>query len=86
MGWDVIYGVIFVPTVEDEYPLIFKKKKKKVILADATVIRDSFVIGEPGKVVLTIDNMTSKLITLLYDKALFQLKSEAFNLSKNSIT
>ncbi|KAB2083676.1 hypothetical protein ES319_A05G284800v1 [Gossypium barbadense] len=65
VGWEVNYGAEFVPTAEDGYTVIVSKTRK-VSLADETVISDSFKTGEPGKVVLTIDNQTSKKKKLLY--------------------
>ncbi|MBA0867245.1 hypothetical protein Goshw_028646 [Gossypium schwendimanii] len=65
VGWEVNYGAEFVPTAEDGYTVIVSKTRK-VSSADETVISDSFKTGEPGKVVLTIDNQTSKKKKLLY--------------------
>ncbi|KAL4278691.1 hypothetical protein GQ457_03G029260 [Hibiscus cannabinus] len=65
VGWDVNYGAEFVPAAEDGYTVIVSKTRK-VSSVDETVISDSFKTGEPGKVVLTIDNQTSKKKKLLY--------------------
>ena len=65
MGWDVNYGAEFVPNAEDGYTVIVSKTRK-VAPADEAVISESFKTGEPGKVVLTIDNQTSKKKKLLY--------------------
>ncbi|XVE55037.1 hypothetical protein DITRI_Ditri03aG0129100 [Diplodiscus trichospermus] len=65
VGWDVNYGAEFVPSAEDGYTVIVSKTRK-VTPADEAVICDSFKTGEPGKVVLTIDNQTSKKKKLLY--------------------
>lgn len=65
MGWDVNYGAEFVPSAEDGYSVIVSKTRK-VGAADETVISDSFKIGEAGKLVLTIDNQSSKKKKLLY--------------------
>ncbi|CAK7344793.1 unnamed protein product [Dovyalis caffra] len=65
LGWDVSYGAEFVPSAEDGYTVIVSKTRK-VTSADEPVISDAFKIGEPGKVVLTIDNQTSKKKKLLY--------------------
>ncbi|KAJ8770009.1 hypothetical protein K2173_009092 [Erythroxylum novogranatense] len=64
IGNEVSYGAEFVPTAEDGYTVIVSKSRK--IKADEPVISDSFKIGEAGKVVLTIDNQTSKKKKLLY--------------------
>lgn len=65
MGWDVNYGAEFVPSAEDGYTVIVSKTRK-VTTADEAVISDSFKTGDPGKVVLTVDNQTSKKKKLLY--------------------
>ncbi|XP_061362829.1 patellin-3-like [Gastrolobium bilobum] len=65
VGWDVNYGAEFVPSTEDGYTVLVQKSRK-IAPADETVITNSFKIGEPGKVVLTIDNQTSKRKKLLY--------------------
>ncbi|XP_057973114.1 patellin-3-like [Malania oleifera] len=65
LGWDVSYGAEFVPSAEDGYTVIVHKTRK-ITLADEPVIGDSFKIGEPGKVVLTIDNQSSKKKKLVY--------------------
>ncbi|KAJ6859060.1 hypothetical protein NC652_041382 [Populus alba x Populus x berolinensis] len=64
-GWDVSYGAEFVPSAEDGYTVIVSKTRK-IISSDDPVISDTFKIGEPGKVLLTIDNLTSKKKKLLY--------------------
>jgi hypothetical protein len=61
----VSYGAEFVPSAEDGYTVIVSKTRK-IISSDDPVISDTFKIGEPGKVVLTIDNQTSKKKKLLY--------------------
>ncbi|RZB98540.1 patellin-3-like isoform X1 [Glycine soja] len=65
VGWDVSYGAEFVPGAEDGYTVIVQKNRK-IGPADETVITNAFKIGEPGKIVLTIDNQTSKKKKLLY--------------------
>ncbi|KAL5567418.1 hypothetical protein UlMin_030582 [Ulmus minor] len=65
VGWDVNYGAEFVPTAEDSYTVIIQKSRK-VGSGEEPVVSNSFKIGEPGKVVLTIDNPTSKKKKLLY--------------------
>ncbi|KAF9684225.1 hypothetical protein SADUNF_Sadunf04G0095800 [Salix dunnii] len=58
-GWDVGYGAEFVPSAEDSYTVIIQKARK-VAATEEPVVCNNFKIGEPGKVVLTIDNSTSK--------------------------
>lgn len=65
VGWDVSYGAEFVPSAEDRYTVIVQKSRK-IGVADETIISNDFKIGEAGKVVLTIDNQTSKKKKLLY--------------------
>ncbi|KAH9758064.1 Patellin-1 [Citrus sinensis] len=65
LGWDVSYGAEFVPSAEGSYTVIVSKTRK-VAPTDEPVICDTFKIGEPGKVVLTIDNQSSKKKKLLY--------------------
>ncbi|XP_050375880.1 patellin-3-like [Argentina anserina] len=65
VAWDVSYGAEFVPSAEDGYTIILQKTRK-VAPTDEPVITNSFKIGEAGKVVLTIDNQSSKKKKLLY--------------------
>ncbi|KAK3013731.1 hypothetical protein RJ639_008648 [Escallonia herrerae] len=65
VGWDVTYGAEFVPTAEDGYTVIVQKSRK-IGPAEEPVISNNFKIGEPGKVVLTFDNQSSKKKKLLY--------------------
>ncbi|KAK8643170.1 hypothetical protein V6N13_012476 [Hibiscus sabdariffa] len=65
VGWNVTYGAEFVPTAEDGYTVIVSKTRK-VSSSDETVISDGFKTSEPGKVVLTVDNQTSKKKKLVY--------------------
>ncbi|KDP27341.1 hypothetical protein JCGZ_20273 [Jatropha curcas] len=65
LGWDVSYGAEFVPSAEDGYTVIVSKTRK-ISPTDEPVISDTFKISEPGKVVLTIDNQSSKKKKLLY--------------------
>ncbi|KAB2628568.1 patellin-3-like [Pyrus ussuriensis x Pyrus communis] len=65
LGWEVSYGAEFVPSAEDSYTIILQKTRK-VGAADEPVISNTYKIGEAGKVVLTIDNQSSKKKKLLY--------------------
>ncbi|KAI4336503.1 hypothetical protein L6164_015024 [Bauhinia variegata] len=65
IGWDVSYGAEFVPSAEGSYTVIVQKARK-VASTEEPVVCNSFKIGEPGKVVLTIDNQSSKKKKLLY--------------------
>ncbi|KAL8477259.1 hypothetical protein ACS0TY_029520 [Phlomoides rotata] len=57
IGWEVSYGAEFVPSAEEI---------EEDWGDDEQVLSCSFKIGEPGKVVLTFDNQTSKKKKLLY--------------------
>ncbi|EEF36972.1 patellin-3 [Ricinus communis] len=65
VGWDVNYGAEFVPSAEQSYTVIIQKARK-IGVTEEPVVCNSFKIGEPGKIVLTIDNPTSKKKKLLY--------------------
>lgn len=66
MGWDVSIGAEFVPSSEESYTVIIQKSKKFTTADEEAVAKNSFKIGEPGKVVLTVDNASSKKKKLLY--------------------
>ncbi|CAA0838723.1 Patellin-5 [Striga hermonthica] len=65
VGWDVSYGAEFVPNAEGGYTWIIQKPRK-IGPSDEQVLTCSFKIGEAGKVVLTLNNQTSKKKKLLY--------------------
>ncbi|CAH2033626.1 unnamed protein product [Thlaspi arvense] len=65
LGADVSYGAQFEPTNEASYTVIVSKNRK-IGLTDEPVITDSFKAGEPGKVVITIDNQTFKKKKVIY--------------------
>ncbi|KAJ7957120.1 patellin-3-like [Quillaja saponaria] len=65
LGWDVNFGAEFVPNSGESYTVIIQKSRK-VAFSEEPVISNTFKIGEPGKVVLTIDNSSSKKKRLLY--------------------
>ncbi|KAJ1703248.1 hypothetical protein LUZ63_003027 [Rhynchospora breviuscula] len=65
LGAEVSYGAEFVPEAEGGYTVIVQKTRK-LTLADEPVIKGSYKTSETGKVVLTIDNTTSKKKKLLY--------------------
>ncbi|KAG2303625.1 hypothetical protein Bca52824_032276 [Brassica carinata] len=71
LGADVSYGAQFEPTSESSYTVIVSKNRK-VGLTDEPVITDSFKAGEPGKIVITIDNNTFKK-----KKVIYRFKTEA---------
>ncbi|XP_047341947.1 patellin-3-like [Impatiens glandulifera] len=59
VGWDLSYGVEFVPQAEDGYTVIVQKLRK-VGVAEENVVNGSFKVKEVGKIVLTFDNQSSK--------------------------
>jgi hypothetical protein len=65
IGWEVSYGAEFVPSNEESYTVIVQKARK-VASSEEPVLCNSFKISEPGKVVLTIDNPSSRKKKLLY--------------------
>ncbi|XP_010930773.1 patellin-3 [Elaeis guineensis] len=76
LGWDVTFGAEFVPSSEDGYTVIVQKARK-LVATDEPVEKNRFKIGEAGKVVLTVDNTTSKKKKLLYR---YKIKSSTVSL------
>ncbi|XP_022718293.1 patellin-3-like [Durio zibethinus] len=65
VGWEVSYGAEFMPNAKDSYTVIIQKSTK-MTSKDEPVMSQSFKVGELGKVLLVIDNPTSKKKKLLY--------------------
>ncbi|KAK8946944.1 Patellin-5 [Platanthera zijinensis] len=65
LGWDVSYSAEFVPSAEDAYTVLVQKARK-FTAADEPFVKNNFKVGEPGKIVLTIDNAATKKKKLLY--------------------
>ncbi|KAK4793431.1 hypothetical protein SAY86_023866 [Trapa natans] len=65
VGWEVTCGAEFVPSTEGGYTVIINKAKK-MTPADEPVVHGSFAVSELGKLLLTVDNPTSKKKKLLY--------------------
>lgn len=65
VGWEVSYSAEYVPNNESNYTIIIQKARK-ITPTDEPVISHSFKINELGKILLTIDNPTSKKKKLLY--------------------
>ncbi|KAH0749295.1 hypothetical protein KY290_028527 [Solanum tuberosum] len=63
-GWDVSYGAEFLPSAEGGYTILIEKSRK--VGANESVISTSYKASEAGKVVITIDNQTSKKKKLVY--------------------
>ena len=70
LGWEVNYKEEFVPADEGSYTIIVRKGKK--MGAGEEAVRNSFRAGEPGKVVLTVENTSHKK-----KKVLFRHKSKS---------
>lgn len=66
VGWEVRYGAEFVPNAEEGYTIIIQKLKRIGWSTEEQVMCSSYKVGEPGKLVLTIDNLTSRKKKLLY--------------------
>ncbi|XP_076933567.1 patellin-3-like [Bidens hawaiensis] len=66
VGYELTYGAEFVPESADSYTVIVQKSRKVAAATDEPVISGQFKCDEPGKVVLTFDNQTSKKKKVLY--------------------
>ncbi|KQK06107.1 patellin-3 [Brachypodium distachyon] len=71
LGWEVSYGVEFTPDAEGGYTVIVQKTRK-VPANEEPIMKGNFKVTEPGKVVLTVNNPTSRKKKLLYR---FKVKS-----------
>ncbi|CAD6228929.1 unnamed protein product [Miscanthus lutarioriparius] len=65
LGWEVSYGAEFTPDAEGGYTVIVQKTRK-VPANEEPIMMGSFKVGEPGKLVLTVNNPASKKKKLLY--------------------
>ncbi|KAG5224623.1 hypothetical protein OIU78_022914 [Salix suchowensis] len=65
VGWEVSYSAEFVPDSKDAYTIIITKPAKMTPTSEP-VVSNSFKVVELGKILLTIDNPTSKKKRLLY--------------------
>ncbi|XWS24765.1 hypothetical protein CRYUN_Cryun27aG0011800 [Craigia yunnanensis] len=65
VGWEVSYGAEFMPNAKDSYTVIIQKPTK-MTPKDEPVVSQSFKVGELGKILLTVDNPTTKKKKLLY--------------------
>ncbi|KAG2627324.1 patellin-3-like [Panicum virgatum] len=73
LGWEVSYGAEFTPDAEGGYTVIVQKTRK-VPAHEEPIMKGSFKVNEPGKVLLTVNNPASKKKKLLYR---FKVKSTA---------
>lgn len=65
VGWEVSYRAEFVPNSEGAYTIIIQKPKK-MSPSDEPVVHGTFKVEELGKILLIVDNPTSKTKKLLY--------------------
>ncbi|KAG0488048.1 hypothetical protein HPP92_006595 [Vanilla planifolia] len=65
LAWDVSYGAEFTPSDEGAYTVILQKVRKLTSI-DEPYVKNSFKVSQPGKIVITIDNVTTKKKKLLY--------------------
>lgn len=65
VGWEVSYSAEFAPNTEGGYAIIIQKPVK-MAPSDEPVVHNSFKVAELGKILLTINNPTSKRKKLLY--------------------
>lgn len=64
LGWDVTYSAEFVPSLANRYTVIVQKERKLSSMDDP-ILKDTFKVGEPGKIVLSVHNTSSKKKNLL---------------------
>ncbi len=65
VGWEVSYGAEFVPDTKGSYIIIIQKPIK-MAPTDEPVVCQNFKVGELGKILLKVDNPTSKRKKLIY--------------------
>ncbi|KAL3513477.1 hypothetical protein ACH5RR_026194 [Cinchona calisaya] len=65
VGWEVNYSAEYVPSDKGGYTVIIQKPRR-MSPTDEPVVSSSFKIVELGKILLTIDNPTTKKKKLLY--------------------
>ncbi|PKA57100.1 Patellin-5 [Apostasia shenzhenica] len=66
LGWNVTFGAEFMPSSKDGYTVIVEKTRKMAAGAEPAVLKNCFKVSELGKVILTVDNCSSKRKMLLY--------------------
>ncbi|KAG8383930.1 hypothetical protein BUALT_Bualt04G0065200 [Buddleja alternifolia] len=59
VGWEVRYGAEFIPIAEDERAVVIEKTRRIGSTDEEQVISGSFTAYDPGKVVVTISNLSS---------------------------
>ncbi|XP_027184809.1 patellin-4 [Coffea eugenioides] len=73
VGWEVSYKEEFVPTDENSYTIIVQKEKK--LASNEEPIRKTFKNHEPGKILLNIQNSSSKKKKAFYR---YKIKKSSF--------
>lgn len=63
VGWDVGYKEEFIPDDEGSYRVLLRNEKDK---KGGESQRNSFYINEPGRIVITIDNLSLKKKNVFY--------------------
>ena len=74
LGWEVSYGAELTPDAEGGHTVTVEKTRK-VPAHEEPVMKGSFKVNEPGKVLLTVNNPASKKKKLLLYR--FKVKSTA---------
>lgn len=64
VGWEVNYTEEFVPADESSYTMILHKCKK--MGSEEEAVRKTFKNNEVGKIVITVENSSSKKKKLFY--------------------
>ena len=57
-GWDLEYSAEFVPIAEGSYTIAVEKPRK--VMASEEAIHNSYTSKEAGKMVLSVDNTSSR--------------------------
>lgn len=65
LEWEISYGAEFVPDSSESYTVILHKLRKMAV-SDDPVVKSSFKVCGAGKILLTVENTSSKRKTLLY--------------------
>ncbi|XP_052201909.1 patellin-4-like [Diospyros lotus] len=64
LGWEVNYKEEFVPSEEGSYTIIVQKARK--MNSNEGPVRNTFKANEPGKILLTVENSSSKKKKVMY--------------------
>ncbi|KAK8951297.1 Patellin-5 [Platanthera zijinensis] len=75
LEWEISYGAEFVPNSSESYTVILHKTRKMAV-SDDPVVKSSFKVCGPGKILLTAENTSNRRKMLLYR---FKLKKTEFS-------